>query len=116
MVSEAGPSVWRGCCRPPMPSSRADEALPARSPRQCPAVAAGIGPGEQHSGGCVTADDLDAARPIEITDRLDRVAAASELRPNGLGKAPLDRQCVLAVMRPIGVLARHVRGPAWHLG
>src|SRR6516164_7924132 len=99
-----GPSVWRGCCRRPIPSSCADEQLTARSPRQCPAVAAGIGAGDQHAGGCVTADDLDAARPFEIADSLDRVTAASELGTYRLRKAALDRQCVLAVMRPIGVL------------
>src|ERR1700738_5449989 len=40
--------------------------------------------------------------------------ASSRRTPSG--EALLDRQRVLAVMRPVGVLARDVRGPARHLG
>src|SRR3984893_9674057 len=81
------------------------------SPRQCPAVAAWVGAGEQHAARRVAADDLDAARAVEIADRLDRVTAAREFRAHRLGKATLDGQRVRAVMRPVGVLAGDIRGP-----
>src|SRR5436853_4974225 len=87
-----------------------------RSPRQRPAVAARVGAGEEHAGRSVAADDLDAARAIEIADGVDRVTAARELVAHRLRKAPLDRQRVLAVMWPVGVLAGHVRRPARHFG
>src|SRR5215467_9997833 len=40
-------------------------------PRRGPAVAARVGAGEQHAGGGVAADDLDAARAVEVADGPD---------------------------------------------
>ncbi len=48
-------------------------------PGQRPAVAARVGAGEQHAGRRVATDDLDAARPVEVADGADRVAAAREI-------------------------------------
>ena len=44
------------------------------------------------------------------------MAAAREIVAHRLRKALLDRQSILAVMRPVGVLAGYVRAPARHLG
>src|SRR5262245_3880861 len=85
-------------------------------PRQCPTVATRVGAGEQHAGRGVAADDLDAARTFQIADRADRMTAVLELAAYHLRKTLLDRQRILAVMRPIGVLAGDIRGPARHFG
>src|SRR5215467_12506003 len=85
-------------------------------PRRGPAVAARVGAGEQHAGGGVAADDLDAARAVEVADGPDRMAAACEFAAYRLRKTLLDGQSILAVMRPVGVLAGDIGGPARHLG
>jgi len=95
---------------------RAGHERKGSSPGQRPTVAARVRAGEQHTGRRIAANDLDAAGPFEIADHLDRVTAATELVAHCIGKAPLDRQSVLAVMRPIGVLAGYVRHPARHFG
>src|SRR5262250_3620899 len=80
-------------------------------PRRGPAVAARVGAGEQHAGGGVAADDLDAARAVEVADGSDRMAAAGKLAAHRFREASLDGQRIHSVMRPVGVLAGNVRGP-----
>src|SRR5216684_2123820 len=86
------------------------------SPRQRPAVAAWIGAGDQHAGRRITADYFDAAGALEVAHRVHRMTAACEFAARRVGKAALDGQSVLAVMRVVGVLAWNIRGPARHLG
>src|SRR5215472_10394090 len=85
-------------------------------PRRRPAVATRVRAGEQHAGGAVAADDLDTARAVEVADGPDRMAATREFAAHRLRKTLLDGQSILAVMRPVGVLAGDIGGPARHLG
>jgi hypothetical protein len=87
----------------------------AVSPSEGPAVAARVGAGEEHAVR-VSADDFDAARSVKIADRVDRVTPAGELTPGVVGEAALHGEHVRPVMRVVGVLTRHHRGPARHLG
>lgn len=92
---------------------------PAVSPGESPAVPPGIGAGEEHRVPLaigLASDDLDATRPVEIADRVDGVSAPRELAADIVGEAPLHGQHVRPVMRVVGVLARHHRGPARHFG
>jgi hypothetical protein len=80
---------------------------PVVSPRKRPAVAARVGAGEQHPVRLAT-NDLDAARPVEVADRVDRVSALGKVTSRFFKKPALDRQHVGSFMRVIGVLAgRH---------
>lgn len=88
---------------------------PAASPRKRPAVAARVGAGKQHAAR-LTSNDLDAARSVKVADRVDRVTAAGQLAPDVVGEAALHREHVRPVMWVVGVLSRHHRGPARHLG
>lgn len=84
---------------------------PVASPRKRPAVAARVGAGEQHHAPLavrLAANDLDAARPLEVADRVDRVSALGKVTSRFFRKPALHRQHVGSVMRVIGVLAgRH---------
>lgn len=82
----------------------------AASPREGPAVATRIGTGEQGAVSMAVLgppDDLDAARPFEVADHIDRVAAPDELTPDIVGEPLLHRQHVWSVMRIVGVLTGH---------
>src|SRR6516164_5139062 len=80
------------------PRHKADHERVGLSPGQRPTVAPRVGAGEQHAGRCITPNDLDAARSFKIADGLDRVSATRELGAHCVGKAPFDRQRILAVM------------------
>ena len=54
--------------------------------------------------------------PFEIAHNVDRVAPPSELPSHFLRKAALHGQYFRAVMRVVGILARHHRRPAGHFG
>src|SRR5438132_11411455 len=87
-----------------------------RLPGEGPAVAAGVGAGQEHAGFGIALDDLGTAWAFEIADCVDRMTAARQLAADLFREAALHRQNIRAVMRVIGVLPRHVGGPARHLG
>src|SRR5205085_12552993 len=93
---------------PGRPPSRTTSRTPL--PRQGPAVAARVGAGEQGAVG-EPADDLDAARAVEIADRSDRVAAPRQLAAGLVAEALLDNQLVGAGVRVIRILSGDMRGP-----
>lgn len=83
----------------------------AASPGEGPAVAARIGTGEQHVAPRVVlgaANNLNAARSIQIADRVDRVAPLGKVTARFVRKPALHGQHVGPFMRIIGVLSgRH---------
>jgi hypothetical protein len=92
---------------------------PAGLPGEGPAVAPGIGAGEEDCSpeAVVSAtDDLDAARPFEVADSVDGVSAPGELPADVVIEAPLHGQNVGPDMGVVSVLTRYHRRPTRHLG
>jgi hypothetical protein len=70
---------------------------------------------EQSASRRIAANNLDTARPFEITDGFDRLAAPYQL---GAHNVSGNRRSMVTAssMRPICVLTGQIRRPAWRLG